>query len=98
MHIHWDHSSINFKLHLVYSGPLPKTVTDFWRLVWQEKVRTIAMVTNIMEGMTKKCEQYWPEGGSGQSYGPFNLSLVEQLTFADYVVRTFRLEVGDIKS
>ena len=56
------------------------------------------MVTNIMEGMTKKCEQYWPEGGSGQSYGPFNLSLVEQLTFADYVVRTFRLEVGDIKS
>ena len=56
------------------------------------------MVTNIMEGMTKKCEQYWPEGGSGQSYGPFNLSLVKQLTFADYVVRTFRLEVGDIKS
>ena len=56
------------------------------------------MVTNIMEGMTKKCEQYWPEGGSGQSYGPFNLSLVEQLTFADYVVRTIRLEVGDIKS
>jgi protein tyrosine phosphatase len=62
--------------------------------VWQEKVRTIAMVTNVMEGMTKKCEQYWPEAGNGQSYGPFNLSLVEQLTFADYIVRTIHLVVS----
>ena len=91
------YSIANFFLS-VYIGPLSKTVTDFWRLVWQEKVRTIAMVTNIMEGMIKKCEQYWPEGGSSQSYGPFNLSLVKQLTFADYVVRTIRLEVSDIKS
>ena len=75
-------------------GPLSKTVTDFWRLVWQEKVRTIAMVTNIKEGKTKKCEKYWPEGGSGQRYGPFNLSLVEQLILADYTIRTIQLVVS----
>ena len=34
------------------------------------------MVTNIKEGKTKKCEQYWPaESGSGQSYGPFNVTV-----------------------
>ena len=37
------------------------------------------MVTNIKEGKTKKCEQYWPaESGSGQSYGPFNVTVLEQ--------------------
>ena len=82
---------------LIIIGPLPKTVIDFWRLVWQEKVRTIAMITNIKEGKTRKCEQYWPEGGSGQSYGPFNLSLVEQLILADYTIRTIQLVVSKIR-
>ena len=77
------------------SGPLPNTVTDFWRLVWQEKVRTIAMITNIKEGKTKKCEQYWSEGGSGKSYGPFNVSMVEQHIFADYTIRNIKVLVRE---
>ena len=52
------------------------------------------MVTNIMEGKTKKCEQYWPdEIGSGQSYGPFNVTVVEQHIFADYSIRTIQFVV-----
>ena len=36
------------------------------------------MVTNVKEGKTKKCEQYWPdEVGNSQSYGPFNVTVVE---------------------
>ena len=75
------------------TGPLLNTVTDFWQMVWQEKVGTIAMVTNTVEGQTKKCEKYWPEKGSGKSYGPFNASLVEELIFADYIIRKIQLEV-----
>ena len=49
------------------------------------------MVTNIKEGKTKKCEQYWPaESGSGQSYGPFNVTVLEQHIFADYTIRTIQ--------
>ena len=54
------------------------------------------MVTNIMEGKTKKCEQYWPEGGSGQSYGPFNVCVVEQQIFVDYIIRTIQLVVNKV--
>ena len=54
------------------------------------------MVTNIKEGMTKKCEQYWPEGGSGKSYGPFNVSIVEQHIFADYTIRAIQLVVSKL--
>ena len=51
------------------------------------------MVTNVKEGKTKKCEQYWPEGGSGKSYGPFNVSIVEENIFADYTIRNIKLVV-----
>ena len=53
------------------------------------------MVTNIKGGKMKKCEQYWPaECGSGESYGPFNMTVLEQHMFADYTIRTIQLVVN----
>ena len=35
---------------LVHSpGPIPETVSDFWRMVWEENSRTIVMLTNTHE-------------------------------------------------
>ena len=31
-------------------GPKENTVKDFWRMVWQQNVTQIVMLTNIMEG------------------------------------------------
>ena len=76
-----------------HTGPILNTLTDFWRMVWQEKVRTIAMVTNVKEDKTKKCEQYWPEERSRKSYGPFDVLVLEQHIFADYIIRDIQLEV-----
>ena len=40
------------------------------------------------------CVQYWPDAvGQTQTYGPLNVSLTEELEFADYVVRTIELRV-----
>ena len=52
------------------------------------------MVTNVTEGRTKKCEQYWPEDASVSSFGPFDISVVEQHIFADYVIRHIQLIVS----
>ena len=76
-----------------HTGPIPKTVIDFWRLIWQERPITVVMVTNLKEGNKKKCEQYWPDSGS-KSFGPFQVTLTEQQIFADYIVRTMKVTVS----
>uniref|UniRef100_A0A914Y7N3 Protein tyrosine phosphatase n=1 Tax=Panagrolaimus superbus TaxID=310955 RepID=A0A914Y7N3_9BILA len=41
-------------------GPLDATVADFWRCVWQEKVKQIIMLCRCEEMGKNKCAQYWP--------------------------------------
>ena len=74
-------------------GPLLITVVDFWRLVWQEQVKIIAMATNIKEHGTKKCEMYWPEGGDKSWFGNIQVTLEEERIYADYVIRTLQIHV-----
>ena len=77
----------------VYVGPKPETIIDFWRLVWQERPPVIVMITNLRENNKRKCDQYWPEGGS-MNYGPFKITLIEQEVLADYVIRTLLVNVS----
>ena len=76
-----------------FVGPLQNTITDFWWLVWQERICVVAMVTNIEEGGQQKCEQYWPSQGT-QEYGPFKVTLTDQQVFADYTIRQLLVTVS----
>lgn len=40
--------------------PTPRTVFDFWRMVWDNKSKVIIMATGITEGGVQKCVRYWP--------------------------------------
>ncbi|XP_041452902.1 receptor-type tyrosine-protein phosphatase epsilon-like [Lytechinus variegatus] len=54
----------NEHAYIASQGPNNASMIDFWRLVWKENVKTIAMVTNLQEGNKIKCRQYWPESKS----------------------------------
>ena len=42
-------------------GPLPRTFSDTWQMVWEQKVVVIVMTTRTVERHRTKCGQYWPE-------------------------------------
>ncbi len=80
---------------LPHKGPLPNTLVDFWRLMWQERPPIIVMLTNLMENNKIKCQQYWPDSGS-VSYGPFTVTITDQQVLADYTVRNLLLAVSTL--
>ena len=40
--------------------------------------------------MQLKCHQYWPPSGS-VVYGPLTVTLMDTMTLADFIVRTFEI-------
>ncbi|XP_035787382.1 tyrosine-protein phosphatase non-receptor type 4-like [Anopheles albimanus] len=46
--------------YIATQGPLPTTVTDFWRMVQQESSHLVVMLTTVKESGRTKCHQYWP--------------------------------------
>ncbi|XP_070194103.1 receptor-type tyrosine-protein phosphatase epsilon-like [Littorina saxatilis] len=63
---------------VVTQMPLPNTVTDFWRLVYDHKCHTIVMLNEI-DDKDETCQQYWSEDTCGSSYGPFIVETTTQI-------------------
>ncbi|XP_064188121.1 receptor-type tyrosine-protein phosphatase C [Anguilla rostrata] len=40
-------------------GPLSDTITDFWKMIFQKKVKIIIMLSECMEGGKEFCSPYW---------------------------------------
>ncbi|XP_071950701.1 uncharacterized protein [Antedon mediterranea] len=77
-------------------GPNVASVNDMWRMVWKEKSRVIVVVTNLVEGKRKKCEQYWPDLNSRKVYTDISVTNADETNYGHYVTRTFQVQkVGD---
>ena len=48
------------RTYIACQGPLPNYIEDFWRMVWQFRIPTIVIVTNLMEGQ-KVCTHIVPQ-------------------------------------
>ncbi|XP_071984676.1 receptor-type tyrosine-protein phosphatase F isoform X9 [Engystomops pustulosus] len=76
--------------YIATQGPLPETLSDFWRMVWEQRTSTIVMMTRLEEKSRVKCDQYWPSRGT-ETYGMIQVTLVDTVELATYTVRTFAL-------
>ncbi|KAL8605912.1 hypothetical protein ACOMHN_059702 [Nucella lapillus] len=79
------------KAYIASQGPKPNTQDDFWRMVWQERITDIVMLTNVKEGIKPKCNEYWPAQGSTLSTGHVEVTGVEEEERAHYVIRLFNI-------
>ncbi|KAG7274471.1 hypothetical protein CRUP_001436 [Coryphaenoides rupestris] len=80
------------KEYIAAQGPLAETLYDFWRMVWEQEVRVIAMVTNCTEGGRAKCEQYWPLDYTPCLYGDLLVTSTSEQRQQSWTIRTLNVK------
>ena len=71
--------------YIAAQGPTPQSVIPFWRMLWENEVKVIIMVTKLMERTTIKCSRYWPD--------KVNLTGQEGIIkYGDVIVRVVKAE------
>ncbi|XP_074075989.1 receptor-type tyrosine-protein phosphatase H [Macrotis lagotis] len=83
--------------YIATQGPLPQTVGDFWRLVWEQQSRTIVMLTNCVESGRVKCEHYWPLDVKPCNYGRLRVTLKGEDVTKHWTIRELQLFHMDLK-
>nr|XP_061807665.1 receptor-type tyrosine-protein phosphatase H-like [Nerophis lumbriciformis] len=78
--------------YIATQGPLPSTVSDFWRMIWEQKVNAIVMVTNCTEGMRTKCEHYWPAHEKTCQHKLLTITNVSEQQDSSWTIREFRVK------
>ncbi|CAE1169147.1 PTPRB [Acanthosepion pharaonis] len=83
--------------YIAAQGPLPGTKDDFWRMVWEQNVSVVVMVTQAVERGRIKCEIYWPTGTDPVYFGDLVIQLRSESNLSDYILRILDVQLGDQK-
>ncbi|XP_064617209.1 receptor-type tyrosine-protein phosphatase mu-like [Liolophura sinensis] len=60
------------------------------RMLWEQNVGKIVMVTNLIEATKMKCKQYWPSEGCTR-FGVIEVTLLDEEVYANCAIRTLEL-------
>ncbi|KAF2069612.1 hypothetical protein CYY_009068 [Polysphondylium violaceum] len=66
-----DYINANFidgvfpKQYICTQGPLQNTISDFWRMMWENSCSIIVMLSREQENCRPKCDRYWPDNETG---------------------------------
>ncbi|KAM6415404.1 receptor-type tyrosine-protein phosphatase C [Rhynochetos jubatus] len=75
------------KAMIATQGPLQETISDFWHMVFQRKVKVIVMLTELQEEDQELCAQYWGEGK--QTYDGLEVQMTDVSSSHSYTIRAF---------
>ncbi|GFU23689.1 phosphatidylinositol phosphatase PTPRQ [Nephila pilipes] len=80
--------------YIATQGPLANTVDDFWRMIWEQSVSMIVMLTQCVERGKNKCEQYWPDAGEAKHYGDMQVRTISESMLSSYIIRLYHVQLG----
>ncbi|PWA24706.1 hypothetical protein CCH79_00010052, partial [Gambusia affinis] len=78
------------KEYIAAQGPLPATVNEFWRMVWEKNVQTLVMLTRCNEQGRVKCEQYWSSGT--KHCEDIIVTTTSEIQLEDWTIRDFDIK------
>ncbi|CAJ1084539.1 tyrosine-protein phosphatase non-receptor type 22 isoform X1 [Xyrichtys novacula] len=80
------------RAYIATQGPLPQTVRDFLRMIWEYNIKIVVMACREFEMGKKKCERYWPEIQEQPFIcEPFKVYCDSEEAKGDYLTRTLRM-------
>ncbi|XP_065070029.1 receptor-type tyrosine-protein phosphatase S-like [Rhopilema esculentum] len=79
------------KAYIATQAPLPDTIADFWRMIWEQESNIIVTIVNLKEKDGTTCAKYWPDA-STVSYGKITIKHLETIGYADYVIRVMEIQ------
>lgn len=80
------------KKFICAQGPMDSTVNDFWRMIWEQHLEIIVMLTNLEEYNKTKCAKYWPERvNDSVQYGDMTVSFENEQRYSDYLIRNMKV-------
>ncbi|XP_069077557.1 uncharacterized protein [Pleurodeles waltl] len=76
------------KEFIAAQGPLPHTVPDFWRMIWEKQIYAIIMLTKCIELGKVKCDHYWPKvTREAMTFEDLRVILTAEFVLPDWTVR-----------
>ncbi|XP_053361387.1 receptor-type tyrosine-protein phosphatase beta-like isoform X1 [Clarias gariepinus] len=81
--------------YIATQGPLPGTKDDFWKMVWEQNVHNIVMVTQCVEKGRVKCDHYWPFDQDPLYYGDLIVRMQSESVLPEWTIREFKICTED---
>eukprot|EP01088_Endostelium_zonatum_P007534 TRINITY_DN19835_c0_g1_i1.p1 TRINITY_DN19835_c0_g1~~TRINITY_DN19835_c0_g1_i1.p1 ORF type:complete len:336 (-),score=94.67 TRINITY_DN19835_c0_g1_i1:10-1017(-) len=79
--------------YIATQAPVSRCISDFWRMIYENKVSVILMLTKLIENGRNKADQYWPEPNNILSYNDLNITFTQQQNpTPDITIRFFTIQ------
>lgn len=80
------------KKFICAQGPMDTSVNDFWRMIWEQHLELILMLTNLEEYSKTKCAKYWPDKCDGDKiFGDITVTHIQETRYSDFIVRELKI-------
>lgn len=81
--------------YIATQAPIPESIPDFWKMIWEQRISLIVMLTNERENGKIKAHKYWPNCREESKIGQFQVTgKNEDSTYRSLIIRTFDVQLG----
>jgi len=81
------------RAYIVTQGPLDSTTPDFWRMVWEQNVSIIVMLSTFVEDGKSKVFPYFPQDHNDMDAGFFVITLQNIQDETQLILRQFSIKL-----